>query len=240
MESNFSKYRRTNSGALMLMVSLITSTGLLAQKPALASTDGDITSSQEVINHKVFQVNKIKVDAPPEAVWAVLTNYEDAPRVYSKVSTCHVVQDDGAKKLVAFKVKAFKDLVTLDYTLNIQEHFPNSIEWSRNSGAFKANEGYWHMDSLDAGKKCLVTYAKFIDGGAMQYFINKELKMDMPVILGSVKSSAEKFYQNNAHENIAKHHEGTVSLTKKASLQESERVTEVTTITLHGLPRNGL
>ncbi|HEY9754267.1 MAG TPA: SRPBCC family protein [Oculatellaceae cyanobacterium] len=159
--------------------------------PAIA--DGELSIGQEVIDHKIFQVDKIKVDASPEAVWAILTDYEDAPKVYSKVSQCHVITNDGPKKIVEFKVKVF--LMTIGYTLNVQEHYPTSIEWSRNSGAFKANEGYWRLDPADGGRNCIVTYAKFIDAGSMQYFVNKELKTDMPVILNSVKTSAERYEQ---------------------------------------------
>ena len=240
MESNFSRIRRTTCGAAITAVTVFSiAAASTINAPARASTDGDVTSSQEVVDHKTFQVDKVKVDAPPEAVWAVLTNYEDAPRVYSKVSTCHVVVDEGVNKQVAFKVKAFKDLVTLDYTLNIKENFPGSIEWSRRSGAFKANEGYWRMEPLDGGKTCLVTYAKFIDGGAMQYFVNKELKTDMPIILGSVKSTAEKYHQNSLQQNIAKHQPVGLNQTKKSTLT-AEHETQVTTITLHGPLKSGL
>jgi uncharacterized membrane protein len=200
---------------------------------------GDVVQSgQEVLNHKLFQVDKVRVEAPKECVWAILTNYPDAPRVYSKITTCKVLVDEGANKVVAFKVKAFKDLVTLDYSLNVQEHFPSSIEWSRHDGAFKANEGYWHIDSTDNNKSCIVTYAKFINaGGFQQFFVTKELKADMPQILASVKTSAETFYQNILHESEVKPRtEGrsrAVSYTsRKLSSPDSQRVTETTTITL--------
>jgi uncharacterized membrane protein len=202
-----------------------------------------VQSSQEVQDHKVFQVDKVRIEAPKECVWAILTNYPDAPRVYPKVTICKVLVDEGANKIVAFKVKAFKDMVTLDYSLNIKERFPSSIEWSRHDGAFKANEGYWHINPVDDGKSCVVTYAKFVDaGGFQQFFVTKELKADMPMILASVKTSAETFYQNILHEKPKSDiHLRSASATSRSPLNSnSERITETTTITLKSAVGTGI
>ena len=254
MKTNGNKRVTTIYGGFLTTILSISAANLSLPIPAfanpidnsLAKIGDTIQSSQEVLDHKVFQVDKVRIEAPKECVWAILTNYPDAPRVYSKVTTCKVVVDEGANKVVAFKVKVFKDLVTLDYSLNIKEHFPSSIEWSRHDGAFKVNEGYWHIDPVDSGKSCVVTYAKFVDaGGFQQFFVAKELKTDMPLILASVKISAETFYQNILHENVVKpktenHPRSISALSRKLSTPDSQRITETTTITLKSPVGNGI
>jgi uncharacterized membrane protein len=250
MYSNYKTRGITVYGAMLMTILSLSAANAAFALPAFANTVennpekvGDaVQSSQEVLDHKVFQVDKVRIEAPKECVWAILTNYPDAPRVYSKVTTCKVVVDEGANKVVAFKVKAFKDMVTLDYTLNIKEHFPSSIEWSRHDGAFKANEGYWHIDPVDNGKSCVVTYAKFVDaGGFQQYFVIKELKTDMPLILASVKTSAETFYQNILHEKPkGDNHPRSATISRKPSAPDSQRITETTTITLKSPVGNGI
>jgi uncharacterized membrane protein len=246
-----SKRHSTIYGAMLTTILSFSAVNSAFSIPAFASAPGAreekvgdaVQSSQEVQDNKIFQVDKVRIEAPKECVWAILTNYPDAPRVYSKVTTCKVVVDEGANKIVAFKVKAFKDMITLDYSLNIKEHFPSSIEWSRHDGAFKANEGYWHIDPVDNGKSCVVTYAKFVDaGGFQQFFVTKELKTDMPMILASVKTSAETFYQNILHEKPKGDNRlrQASALSRKPSSFDNQRITETTTITLKPPVANGI
>jgi uncharacterized membrane protein len=246
-----SKRHSTIYGAMLTTILSFSAVNSAFSIPAFASAPGAreekvgdaVQSSQEVQDNKIFQVDKVRIEAPKECVWAILTNYPDAPRVYSKVTTCKVVVDEGANKIVAFKVKAFKDMITLDYSLNIKEHFPSSIEWSRHDGAFKANEGYWHIDPVDNGKSCVVTYAKFVDaGGFQQFFVTKELKTDMPMILASVKTSAETFYQNILHEKPKGDNRlrSASALSRKPSSFDNQRITETTTITLKPPVANGI
>lgn len=193
-------------GAFVLLAFLLLSEVVTTEPPARAANNKNIVISEEIIDNKIFQVDKVTVEAPPEFVWAILTNYKDAPRVYSKVTECQVIQEEGTNKLVSFRVKVFRDLITLNYTLNINENFPSSIVWSRHCGAFKANEGYWHLEPTNQGASCLVTYAKFVDGGTIpQYFVNKELKAEMPVILDRVRVSAEGFYRNSLRGSMVNH-----------------------------------
>ena len=155
-----------------------------------------VISSQKIIDNKAFQVATVVVEAPLDFVWSVLTSYSDAPKLCSKVTSCTVTKDDGVEKIVAFEVKTFRNLVRLEYSLKVSEHYPASIEFTHYSGALSANEGYWHLEPSENGRSCKVTYAKFVDGGIIpQYFVTKELKSDMPVILNNVRATAELNYK---------------------------------------------
>jgi uncharacterized membrane protein len=160
---------------------------------AVTRSSTTIAVAQEIINTKIYQVGRITVKASPEQVWKVLTDYQNVPHIFSNVSRCSVVEDSKEHKLVAFKVKTCGNFFTFNYILEVREIEPISIEWSQASGAFKVNEGYWHIDASEDGQSSLVTYAKFIDAAPIpQSMVNKEIRADMPVVLGNLKDTLEK------------------------------------------------
>jgi hypothetical protein len=162
--------------------------------PAMAAKAANSTPigvNEEVVNSKVYEVSRMKVNASPDEVWKILVDYHNAQKVYAKIVRCQLVKEEGESKFVFFSVHAMGNLITLDYTLDVHEKFPN-IEWTRASGAFKANEGYWHLEPCDEGKACTVVFAKFIDGGVIpQCLVTKEMKTSMPIIMTHVKELAE-------------------------------------------------
>ncbi len=211
----------------LLLVSL-TSTYFMPIS-SLAHNCEPIYSTEEKINDHKYQVHRTRVNAPPDVVWSVLTDYSSAPQIFSKVLKCSIVQDLGDEKAISFKVKTLRDLVTLEYVLNIHEHYPTRIDWSRKSGAFKINEGYWNIEGIDGGKASMVTYAKFVDAGPLTNFlVTKELKYDMPIILTQVKLFAENMLQNNANPTLVIHPRNTG---QKASLNEELHVVAKRSIT---------
>jgi ribosome-associated toxin RatA of RatAB toxin-antitoxin module len=182
------------SGIKYGALSLLALSLLWMTPPALADKAADpptISVNEEVVNTKVFEVSRMKVNASAEEVWKILVDYHNAQKVYAKIVRCQLVKEEGESKFVFFSVHAMGNLITLEYTLDVHEKFPN-IEWTRASGAFKANEGYWHLEPCDEGKACTVTFAKFIDGGVIpQCLVNKEMKTSMPIIMTHVKELAE-------------------------------------------------
>jgi hypothetical protein len=178
-------------GALSLFALTLMPLMMPPVQAAKAADPAPISVNEEVVNTKVYEVSRMKVNASPEDVWKILIDCHSAQKVYAKVVRCQIVKEEGESKFVAFSVKAMGNLITLDYVLDVREKFPN-IEWTRASGAFKANEGYWHLEACDEGKACTVTFAKFIDGGMIpQCLVNKEMKTSMPIIMTHVKELAE-------------------------------------------------
>lgn len=159
-----------------------------SNQPAVES----YSAAEEQIGPRIYQVSRVVVNAAPEQVQDVITDYEHTAKVFDNVTKCKVTREVGDTKEVAFTVKTLGSLMTCDYVLEIKST-PGRIEWKRLSGAFKANEGFWKFEPTNGGRATLVTYAKFIDGGmlAPRFMVNREIRNSMPVIMSNLKNTAE-------------------------------------------------
>lgn len=175
-------------------------TGPSTQAPAkvsiamMSSLDrGEISHTRERIDNHNYHVGRVVVNSPPEQVWAALTDYSKHVKAIPELKKLKVLSSNQNKKKIWFEVASLGGLWKFDYILNITEVAPNRIEWNRESGAFKANEGFWQLDSVAGGKRTLVTYAKFIDGGLMlpQVFVDGQLKKTMPDVLANMRAEIQ-------------------------------------------------
>lgn len=129
------------------------------------------------------------VHAPPQQIWHVLTDYDNAHKVFPQVKKCQVLKDEGSTKVVKHTVAPSGPVGTFTYVLKITEKAPHSLEWNRMSGAFKQVRGFWKLEPLDNGRTTLVTYASFVDGGLFlpQPLIRRQARIDMPTVMASLK-----------------------------------------------------
>jgi len=152
-----------------------------------------VKSAHEQIGKTTFVVSKTVVKAPPEKVFHVLTDYQNAPRIFSNLTSCKVLKEEPGRKIVKFGAKVAGNLWKFDYVLALTEKSPQRIEWKRVSGAFKANEGFWQLDPIEGGKATAVTYAKHIDGGLFfpKALVLKTIESTVPTIFAELTSVAE-------------------------------------------------
>lgn len=159
-----------------------------------ASPQHTATVKQETIGERKYQVARVVIDAKPDHIWTALTSYNRATEIYSNLKHLKVVNDNGDKKRIAFTTASLGGMWKYDYVLDIKENKADKrIEWTRHSGAFKVNEGFWQLSHVD-GDKTLVTYAKYIDGGILipQAFVTGELRKIMPEVLNNLRSAVLK------------------------------------------------
>ncbi len=156
-------------------------------------TGSDATVTEAVIDGKHYSVTKSVVKAPPRSVYRILTDYDNAHRVFPQVRECKVLKDHGSHKVVKHTVAPSGPVGTYTYILELKEHAPRSIEWHRISGAFKDVRGYYKLEPLDNGQTTLVTYASHVDGGLFmpRPLINRQSRIDMPAVMASLKREAE-------------------------------------------------
>ncbi len=152
------------------------------------------TIAQQKVGNKSYQVAQVVINSKPDVVWDALTQYDRADEIYSNLKRLQIISDNGPQKTISFTVASMGGLWKYDYVLNISElKALKRIEWTRHSGAFKANEGYWQLTPVD-GDRTLVTYAKHIDGGMLlpQVMVNSELRKIMPEVLNNLRSAVMK------------------------------------------------
>ena len=135
-----------------------------------------------------------EVDAPPTAIWDVLTACEIAPEYVPNVVSCKKLEelDGGRAELFvqtikpAFFVPSFEHVFRLDYTPYSQ------IEVHRVSGPIAYMEGSWWLLPQDNGRVLLV-YELALDPGMPipRFFVRATLKRDLPKVMQAVRERAE-------------------------------------------------
>jgi len=154
-----------------------------------------------------------EIDAPPQAVWSVLRNYDNYKNQMPYTKESVVLQrKEGGKIIYFYSIIDAPFVDRRDFILKIIDE----SDWKDGQGFLKArwtttedlevparrrtvrlkvNEGYWHLEPRDEGRKTFATYYLFTDpGGAIPNFIvNKANTSAIPDLFRAVrKHSAEK------------------------------------------------
>ncbi|MBX9667563.1 MAG: SRPBCC family protein [Candidatus Obscuribacterales bacterium] len=188
---------KVNLWKLSTLAIAATFIGLSNFQPALADSHHSAHAAQcslteSVINGHKYSVAKVIVHATPHQVWNILTDYDNAPKIFPQVKKCHVVKDEGATKLLKHTVAPSGPVGTYTYLLKITERAPHGMEWQRVSGAFKEVKGFWKLEPLDS-RTTLCTYASYVDGGFFipQPLIRRQSRIDMPAVMATLKNQVE-------------------------------------------------
>lgn len=186
---------------LPLLVTFLTLTPIAATPPSQAqepkpnanAISSSTKSSAETKSGKIYAVEKTVINAPPQAVWKVLTDYANAADVFPYLEKCEVIEDLGATKLVTHVIRPTTMFAPFEYVLELKETPPYLLEFKRVRGAFKHNSGYWKLEPLDEGKQTHVTFAKYLDTGLFvpQIMVRRLLASEMPPVLKALKAEAE-------------------------------------------------
>ena len=181
--------RKTAVAALSLAATMF-----VAMAPSvLAKTQTTNSVTEEMINGKTYCVSRVSVKASPDKVWQVLTDYDNAHKVFPQLKKSKLVQDHGFAKIVRHVMTPSGLPGSYGYTVEVKENAPHSMEWHRLSGAFKQVDGYWKLEPLDGGHTTLVTYASYVDGGFLvpQGLVKRQSRIDMPQVMSTLKAQTE-------------------------------------------------
>jgi uncharacterized membrane protein len=154
------------------------------------------------LGNRTFAVGKILVNARAEQIWKILTDYNNAPDIFSTLQKCEVVEDKGRNKLVHQWVHPKGTPINLDYIVEIKETAPLLMEWHRKSGALKEVVGSWKLEPTEtAGGPTKVTYSIYLDGGVLlpAWLLKGQSKSYLPDLLNSIKQASEKNAKITAH-----------------------------------------
>ena len=161
-------------------------------------------------NH-TYVVGSVLINAPRERVWSTLVDYDRSPEIFTNLSLCKVIGNEGEVKLVRQVVKPGGP-IKFDYVVNLIETKPSLIKWKRRSGSFKEVMGAWELESVakaaltkdsvskDAASKdsaTLVTYSIHLDGGLAlpPWLLASQVKGYLPTVLNGLKVKLESSKQ---------------------------------------------
>jgi uncharacterized membrane protein len=190
------KTKRQSCGLITMFAALALSSAS-AQSPVLfpqaeaATTGSACLVSEEMRGTHLYHIGQEVIKAPADKIFAEITDYSDAGKLFSNLKSCKVLRQEANTKIVSFSLRGVANLWNFDYTLAIKES-PGLIEWHRVGGAFKANEGYWKLEPMANGST-LVTCAKYVDGGMIpQAIVGREVNRSMAEVMGNLKRISEK------------------------------------------------
>jgi hypothetical protein len=137
----------------------------------------------------------IKVAAPPQAIWDVLTACLLAPEYVPNVVSCRSLQkvDEGRSELFVQTVKPAFFLPTFEHVFRLDYEPYTRIGVHRVSGPLARMDGDWWL-LPEADGKILLLYELALDPGlpVPRFFVRATMKRDIPKILTAVRERAER------------------------------------------------
>lgn len=125
---------------------------------------------------------KIVIDAPPAAVWSVLTNYPEMKNILPGYRKSSVLRSNATGKVLDIAMKVSPILPLYNYQVQVREnraHYRISLQ--RLSGDFKDLEATYKLQPQRNGSQTLLSYQLSIDPG-----------FNVPGMHGILKTNTEK------------------------------------------------
>lgn len=132
----------------------------------------------------------IEIDATPEQVFAVITDYEAYPEILDEMESAHVVSRTENTVEADFTINLIK---RVSYTLLLTETPPFHLEWRTVKGPFKSNTGSWTLERKPDGftrahYEVEVTVGVFVP----KTISNRIVGRTLPALLDAFKRRAEQ------------------------------------------------
>ncbi len=140
----------------------------------------------------------VLVEASPEYVWDVITDYPKYPEWMPEVEKVTVVRDDGNFKDVKYNL-AFKiSIITrkVDYTLRKYAKKPHRIEWELIEGDFDDAIGGWQLVPAHGGKATMAYYSTYTNLRSMGSLVGGILKQQPALEMAIQVSTAVTVVQS--------------------------------------------
>jgi carbon monoxide dehydrogenase subunit G len=138
----------------------------------------------------------IYINAPPEQVWKVLTDYNNLKRYIPRMVESDLVEDKGNLKVIALKGE-FRVLLlkkTIHVTINMHETYPLRIDYEKIAGNFEVYQGFWMLEELPSTKGTHLTYVSELKPSflAPDFIFLGILKKDITGALSALRKQAEE------------------------------------------------
>jgi ribosome-associated toxin RatA of RatAB toxin-antitoxin module len=187
---------------LVELRSVVGRVDLVKLVPLLAR--GELSLVESLEDGRLRQVTVIGlVEAPPERVWKVLTDYENWPRIISSVAEVEVVKREGKDAVVELEIEVPGSNV--EYTRRHRHDPPRRIDiWLEDDEGDITTGGWrWELVPHDGGARTILVNTLFYDAADASWVLRR-MKASNPaadhglcvasgmVAIRSVKKHAEK------------------------------------------------
>ena len=174
--------------ALLLAGWLSTASPAAARPGAAQGDDADVAVVQTSAT--------VKIHAPRETVWAMLTSCQKALEMVAGLTDCQVLDTapDGSWQLIR-QVMAYSWVVPkLTYVLRASYDYPSSIIMERESGDLRKLRSSWYLDA--DGEFTVVRYSLEVTPGfwVPRWLARIALKHDLPKMLRILRTHAESAF----------------------------------------------
>jgi ribosome-associated toxin RatA of RatAB toxin-antitoxin module len=106
------------------------------------------------------------VNAPLDAVWALVEDVEQAPDWQGGLKAIHVIERDDQGRPTLCETESDAKVKTVKSVVRFRYDPPAALRWSQEKGELKSVEGSWELQDLGQ-ERTRATYAIQVDLGRM-------------------------------------------------------------------------
>jgi ribosome-associated toxin RatA of RatAB toxin-antitoxin module len=137
----------------------------------------------------------VRIDASPEAIFAVVTDCHEALSFVPGLRHCRLVgrAPDGSWQDVEHDVRYSWLLPSIRYVFRAMYEPPSRIDFHRVSGDLKEEEGTWLLTRTPDGAATVVEYEVYLDPGFWipRALVTRSLRKDIPAVLTGLRDCVE-------------------------------------------------
>ncbi|MEJ7796956.1 MAG: SRPBCC family protein [Solirubrobacteraceae bacterium] len=125
----------------------------------------------------------IEIEAPIDAVWAIVQDVESAPHWQQGIDSMDALERDGEGRAICAetttdaKVKVFKARLSFEYEP------PVLVSWVQQRGDLKSMAGSWQLEDLGGGRTGAAYTLRADPGALLAQFLKGALEQKMRAIL---------------------------------------------------------
>ncbi|MCU0758799.1 MAG: SRPBCC family protein [Steroidobacteraceae bacterium] len=137
----------------------------------------------------------VRIAAPPDRVFAVMTDCAAAPGWVPFMVSCRVLETTagGAEQLIAHRVDYGWYAPRVDYVFRASYRDRREVRFANVSGDLLENDGLWNLELAADGVSTLVTYRVRVRPRFYlpQWLYRRGLKSEIPALLEALRKQAE-------------------------------------------------
>ena len=153
----------------------------------------DVSADPDGISGRVRGV--VDIDAPPERVWAVMTDCATARKLMTNLASCKVLLGDQQRGWDVREHITKRNLIFPGMRIVFRSDYEpvSRIRFKLVEGDLKVEQGEWRLQPLAGGKRTRVFYENrlAVDWPVPKGMMRQALRKDTPKVLGNLRRACE-------------------------------------------------